>query len=345
MNLAIDIGTCGFRAGVVTRSDLLNEPSVVAYGQASGPVVGRLAEQMIGRHPGHIRISFPIEGSIVRDFDALVDVFKYIVATALPGRLRKRFDLVLAHSSHQSQVDRKAFDEAAKAAGARRVQFVEATLAAARGAGLPIDQPIGSLIVDLGGGTTEVALLSLGGVVEQRSLNVGGRAIDQELVDKVQRHFAFAIGLRTAEVLKQWACQDPDPMPALAETATATESTSSESSEVPHASGAESGQATFKVRGRNLTNGLPDSLEIPLGFVREILDQYAEQVIGLIRDTMEACPPELVGDVMDRGIVLVGGGARMNRFLDILRQRIDVPVAADAEPDTCVIRGLLQHGR
>ncbi|MCL6627637.1 MAG: rod shape-determining protein, partial [Alicyclobacillus shizuokensis] len=264
MNLAIDVGSCGFRAGVQTRPDVLNEPSVVAYGQAPGPLVGQRAEQMIGRHPGHIRIAFPVEGSIVRDFEALVDVFKYMIATLLPGRFRKRFDVVLAHPSHQSQVDRKAFDEAAKAAGARRVRFVESALAAARGAGLPIDQPVGSLIVDLGGGATQVALISLGGVVERRTLNLGGRTIDQELMDRVQRRYAFAIGLATAERLKRMACQyaagAAGDAAAELESAEKAERAREAAAADPRLGENAAGTATFTVRGRNLATGLPDSL-------------------------------------------------------------------------------------
>jgi rod shape-determining protein MreB len=310
MNVSIDLGSCGFRAGLSQRQEILNEPMVVAYGSAAAPVVGAQAEQMIGRHPGNIRIAFPMEGSIVRDFDALVDVLKYIVTTLVPRRWLKRFNITIAHPGHQSPVDKKALDEAARMAGARRVQFVEATLAAARGAGLPMDEPVGCLVVDLGGGTTEVSLISLGGIVERRSLNQGGRAIDQEIVDQVQRRYAFAIGLRTAEQLKRWACQPSE-------------------------------EKEFTVRGRNLATGLPDSLRIPRSLVEESLHQYTDQILGLIRETMEACPPELVGDVMDRGLMLVGGGAYMQTVLKGLQERTEVPVVADPEPDTCVIRGLL----
>jgi rod shape-determining protein MreB len=208
-------------------------------------------------------------------------------------------------------VDRKALEEAARAVGAGSVHFVEAPIAAAIGAGLPIDKPTGCLVVNLGGGTTEVSLISMGGIVDSQSVNSGGQAIDEEIVDAIRKQYSFVIGTRSAQALK-------------------------------HQVGQPSADNVFKVRGRNLETGLPDTLEVPRQFIEPMLEAYTDKIIQLLIQAIEACPPELVGDIMDHGVILVGGGAYMQRVVNRLTERIEVPVVADDEPDTCVIRGLMK---
>jgi rod shape-determining protein MreB len=311
MHLYIDLGTSNFRAGASIQKAVLNEPSVVAYGPGQSTIVGGQAEQMLGRHPGEIRLTRPMEGGIVRDYDAVVDVLKYAVSKLHVNRVLRKFSITMSCPGTQSQVDRKALEEAARAVGAGNVHFVEAPIAAAIGAGLPIDKPTGCLVVNLGGGTTEVSLISMGGIVDSQSVNSGGQAIDEEIVDAIRKQYSFVIGTRSAQALK-------------------------------HQVGQPSADNVFKVRGRNLETGLPDTLEVPRQFIEPMLEAYTDKIIQLLIQAIEACPPELVGDIMDHGVILVGGGAYMQRVVNRLTERIEVPVVADDEPDTCVIRGLMK---
>lgn len=311
MHLYIDLGTSHFRALSSDGKLLINEPAVVAYRPASRPTVGSRAEQMIGRHPDIIDITRPLNGSIMQDLDAAVEVIRYAVQRLQPNRFLRKFSVTLSCPSDQSQVDRKALEEAARMVGARQVQFVESSIAAAIGAGLPVDKPTGCFVVNLGGGRTEVSLISMGGIVDSRSLNSGGRAIDQEIVDLIRKEFAFVIGIQSAEQLKREASQP-------------------------------SSQETFEVRGRNLSTGLPETLVVPRRLLASTLHHYNDRIVRLIVEAIEACPPELVGDIIDHGVILVGGGAYMKGVVSDLANRIDVPVVSDEEPDTCIIRGLAQ---
>ncbi|SFV02552.1 rod shape-determining protein [Alicyclobacillus macrosporangiidus] len=315
MHVCIDLGTSNVRAGWMdhrgnAEGAFVDEPAVVAIPDAGPTVIGKEAEAMIGRHPDAIRLVRPVDGGVVRDFDAAVAVIRHVVRQLGADGIGRRLSVTLAVPSSQSQVDRKAMEEAARAAGAREVRFVESSIAAAIGARLPIDRPTGCLVVLMGGGLTEASLLSMGGIVDSRTVRSGGQAIDSEIVDLLRRQYSFLIGLPSAEQLKRAASQATP-------------------------------EAAFEVRGRNLETGLPGTLRVPRALVEQVIDAYTERIVQLIREAIEACPPELVGDILDHGVVLTGGGAHMDRVVSQLATQIEVPVTAADEPDTCVVRGLM----
>ncbi|MCL6517019.1 rod shape-determining protein [Alicyclobacillus sp.] len=316
MHVGIDLGTSHLRAAWMDRraETFVDEPAVVALSASGHPTIGREAEAMIGRHPDAIRVVRPVDGGIVRDFDATVLLIQHAIRRLGAEGLGRRLTITLAVPSGQSQVDRKAMEEAARSAGARAVQFVESSIAAAVGAELPIHQPTGCLVVQMGGGVTEAALLSMGGIVDSRSLRMGGQALDTEIAELLRRQYSFLIGQPSAQHLKH------------------------------QASGGQGASATpgdiLEVRGRNLETGMPGTLSVPRALVEQVIDAHIERMVQLIREAIEACPPELVGDILDHGVILTGGGAQMGRAVSRLAAQVEVPVAAADNPSACVVRGL-----
>lgn len=308
-NLAIDLGTSYFRAGLMGGDTILSEPSAVARGGYGKLVVGESAERMVGRHPESVEVLYPVQGGSVKDYNGTVQVLRYIVQKLIPKKLVSSFDVTLAISSALTPMERRALEEAIREVGARRVVFYDSLVAAAMGTNVPIEDPIGCLLISMGAGTTEVGLLSLGGVVDCRRLNVGGRTVDEKIMEWLRKERAFLIGARTAERLK-WKIG--------------------------------TAQDSLKIKGRSLATGLPKEIEVPEAVVKQSLDDYYESIVGIIVQTMEACPPELVGDIMDHGIVLVGGGASDNKVLQTLTSRVEVPMIIAESPETCVIRGLMK---
>lgn len=314
LQITIDLGTSHFRAGLAGEQRIISEPCTIARKENGKLIIGAEAERMVGRHPDSVTVTHPFYGGSVKDFDGTVAVLKYIVEQLIPNKWARRFDITLAVPNMLTPVERRALQEAARMAGARRVELFDTLVAAAIGANLPIDQPTGCLLVSLGAGSTEVALLSLGGIVDSRRVSIGGRTVDEEIMNWVRRELAFLIGVHTAENLK---CQ------------------SDTTAETP----------SFAVKGRHLETGLPQEIKIPSTVVKDSLVNYYETIVSLIVQTIEACPPELVGDIMDRGIVLVGGGANEVNVLKHLTFRTEVPIIVADVPETCVIRGLMRAKR
>lgn len=310
MNLVCDLGTSHVRAAVVGGNRLFNEPCVIAHDNYGKTMVGAEAERMIGRNPAGVNVITPVEGGVIRNMEAAVELIRQCIGRLGQRRLTRKFELTISVPSGLTQVETKALEDAGHAAGARRVRFVNASVAAALAAGLPVDEPTGCLVMDLGAGVTEASLLSLNGIVASHLVKVGGKTIDEAIIERVKNEYGFLLGLRTAEACKRQLCSDI--------------STSS-----------------IEVRGRNLRTGLPSSLVIDRSIVDEEITAYTHTIVELIGEAISNCPPELVGDVVDRGIVLVGGGANITGLVRQLTDNLSVPVVVAEQPETSVIRGLL----
>jgi len=316
VNLVCDLGTTNVRAAVAgSGNKIINEPCVIAFDSLRGAIIGVEAYRMIGRNPDAIEIVTPMEGGVVKHLESVVEIMKHCVKRLTRrGSFTRKFNLTLSIPSGLTQVEQKALKDAGRLAGARDVKLVNSTVAAAVAVGLPIESPIGCLVMNLGSGVTEAALLSMKGVVASHWVRTGGHAIDEAIVERLKKEYSFLLGLHSAEELKREVCNDR------------------KSNE-------------FEVRGRNLKTGLPDCLTVPRSVVDEQLSSYCDTIIELIGHTISACPPELVGDIIERGIALVGGGANISGLVSELSTRLEVPVMVPEDPETCVIRGLLQGQR
>ncbi|WP_329398789.1 rod shape-determining protein [Streptomyces melanogenes] len=287
MDIGIDLGTANTLLYARGQGIVLNEPSVVAMkeGGRTALAVGTEAKETIGRTPGSITAIRPLRDGVISDYEAAEEMIRHFVKKAVPGR-RPRTRMVVCVPSGVTPVERRAIIHASQRAGARAVHLIEEPMAAAIGAGLPVAEPRGSMVVDIGGGTTEVAVISLGGIVTSQSLRVGGDRLDAAITDYVRKEHGLLIGERTAEDVKV-AIGSAWPVP---------EDTELES-------------RTFPVRGREKVGGLPRTLALSAREVRAALDEPVAQIVAAVRATLEECPPELSGDVMEHGIVLTGGGA------------------------------------
>lgn len=287
MDIGIDLGTANTLLYARGQGIVLNEPSVVAMkeGGRTALAVGTEAKETIGRTPGSITAIRPLRDGVISDYEAAEEMIRHFVKKAVPGR-RPRTRMVVCVPSGVTPVERRAIIHASQRSGARAVHLIEEPMAAAIGAGLPVAEPRGSMVVDIGGGTTEVAVISLGGIVTSQSLRVGGDRLDAAITDYVRKEHGLLIGERTAEDVKV-AIGSAWPVP---------EDTELES-------------RTFPVRGREKVGGLPRTLALSAREVRAALDEPVAQIVAAVRATLEECPPELSGDVMEHGIVLTGGGA------------------------------------
>ena len=311
-DLAVDLGTANTLVCEVGQGIVVDEPSVVALDAATGDLLaaGREAKEMLGRAAGRVSVVRPLVGGVISDADAAERMLRYFIARSRPSRLiRPR--IIVCVPSEVTGVERRALEDAAMRAGARRVDVVEEAVAAAIGAGLNIHGTQGSMVVDIGGGTTDVAVTSLGGVVRSRSVRLGGHALDDAIAAHVKNEYALLLGERTAEDLKL-TVGSAFPL----------------SEELAH-----------EVRGRDLINGLPRSVTVTSGEIRRALEPLLLSMCETVRDTLDTCPPELAGDVLERGIVLTGGGALL-RGLDVrMRHELGVPVRVADEPFTAVVLG------
>ncbi|MEI5103334.1 rod shape-determining protein [Streptomyces sp. PmtG] len=318
MDIGIDLGTANTLLYVRGQGIVLNEPSVVAVkeGARGALAVGTEAKETeIGRTPGSITAIRPLKDGVISDYEAAEEMIRHFVRKAVSGR-RPRTRMVVCVPSGVTQVERRAIVHAAQRAGARAVHLIEEPMAAAMGAGLPVAEPRGSMVVDIGGGTTEVAVISLGGIVTARSLRVGGDRLDTAITDYVRKEHALLIGERTAEDVKV-AIGSAGPVPGADDFAS----------------------RTFTVRGREKVGGLPKTVELTVGEVRGALDEPVEAVIAAVRATLEECPPELSGDVMEHGIVLTGGGALLPGLDLRLSSATGIPVFVADEPLDSVAMG------
>lgn len=311
-DMGIDLGTANTLVHVKGRGIVLREPSVVAIQRDTGTVlaVGEEAKQMIGRTPGNIIAIRPMKDGVIADFDVTQSMLKYFIDKAIGKRSFVRPRVVVAVPSGVTEVEKRAVMDATTQAGAREAYLIEEPMAAAIGAGLPVHEPTGNMVVDIGGGTTEVAVISLGGIVTSRSIRVGGDEMDESIVQYVKRTYNLMIGERTAEEIK-----------------------------ITIGSALLLEEAQMDIRGRDLVTGLPKTLTITAQEVQIALAEPVASIIEAVKVTLEKTPPELAADIMDRGIVMTGGGSLLRGLDKLLNQETGMPVHLAEEPLSCVALG------
>ncbi|MFE9117682.1 rod shape-determining protein [Streptomyces sp. NPDC007172] len=317
MDIGIDLGTANTLLYARGQGIVLNEPSVVAMkeGGRTALAVGTEAKETIGRTPGSITAIRPLRDGVISDYEAAEEMIRHFVKKAVPGR-RPRTRMVVCVPSGVTPVERRAIVHAAQRSGAKAVHLIEEPMAAAIGAGLPVAEPRGSMVVDIGGGTTEVAVISLGGIVTSQSLRVGGDRLDTAITDYVRKEHSLLIGERTAEDVK-CAIGSAWPVPGHEELE----------------------ERAFTIRGREKVGGLPKTLSLTAREVRAALDEPVESIIAAVKVTLEECPPELSGDVMEHGIVLTGGGALLPGLDLRMASATGIPVFVADDPLDCVALG------
>ncbi|GBQ84850.1 rod shape-determining protein [Asaia lannensis] len=318
-DMAIDLGTANTLVYVKGRGIVLDEPSVVAIAEVRGKkqvlAVGEEAKLMVGRTPGNITAIRPLRDGVIADFEVAEEMIKHFIRKVHNRRAFASPQIIVCVPSGSTAVERRAIQESAESAGARKVMLIEEPMAAAIGAGLPVTEPSGSMIVDIGGGTTEVAVISLGGIVYARSVRVGGDKMDDAIISYIRKTFNLLIGESSAERLKidiGSAClpDDPrDPGPVK------------------------------EVKGRDLINGVPREVLVSQAQVAESLAEPVMQIVDAVTTALENTPPELAADIVDKGIVLTGGGALLYRLDDVLRNATGLPVTVGESPLSCVALG------
>jgi rod shape-determining protein MreB and related proteins len=310
--MAIDLGTANTLVYVGGRGIVISEPSVVALDVATGEVhaVGAEAERMIGRTPATISATRPLRHGVIADFEVTEEMLRYFIRTVLNRRMAHP-RLIVCAPSGVTEVEKRAVEEASLAAGARQVHLIEEPIAAAIGAGLAIEEPIGRMVVDVGGGTSEMAVISLGGIVISRSVRVGGYEMDDAISHYLRSAYQLAIGSRTAESIK---IALGSVMPLHPE-------------------------ETVEVRGRHLISGLPTAVELRSEEVRAAIRLPVQEILHAIRDTLEETPPELASDIARDGILLAGGGTLIRGFPELVAAETGMPVFRADSPLTCVAFG------
>jgi rod shape-determining protein MreB len=312
-DMAVDLGTANTLVYVRGRGIVLNEPSVVALNTNNGQIVavGAEAKRMIGRTPGNIVAIRPLKDGVIADFDVTERMLRYFIQKVHRRSHMAKPRLVVAVPSGITGVEQSAVKEAGHQAGARRVYIIEEPMAAAIGAGLPIHEPTGNMVVDIGGGTTEVAVISLGGIVTSQSIRVGGDELDQAIITFGKKEYSLMLGERTAEEIKM----------AIGSAFPADDE--------PHA----------EIRGRDLVSGLPKTVVISAAEVRKAIEEPVNLIVDAVKNTLDKCPPELAGDVMDRGIALTGGGALLRGLESRIREETGMPVQVADNPLDSVVLG------
>ena len=315
-DLAIDLGTANTLVFVGGQGIVLNEPSIVAIHEADQSIiaVGREAKAMLGRTPGNIRAIRPLKDGVIADFDMTEKMLGYFISrTQRWHRTILRPRIVVGVPSGITQVERRAVRDAALNAGAREVYLVEEPVAAAMGAGLPIQEPGGNVIVDIGGGTTEVAVLSLAGVIYCRSVRIAGDKMDEAILQYVRKHYNLLIGERRAEEIKI---------------------------KLGSAYPGESDQRTMEVKGRDLVDGFPKTFVLTESEIREALQDSVTTIVETVRTCLEQIPPELAADIVDTGIVITGGGGLLRGLDQLLGRETQLPVRVAQDPMSCVALGV-----
>ena len=316
-DLAIDLGTANTLVYVKGQGILLNEPSVVAITEIRGKsqvlAVGEEAKTMLGKTPGNIKAIRPMADGVIADFDVAEEMIKHFIRKVHKRSALVSPQVVICVPSGATAVERRAIQESAEAAGARRVYLIEEPMAAAIGANLPVTEASGSMVVDIGGGTTEVAILSLGNIVYARSVRVGGDKFDDAIVAFIRRHHNLLIGEMTAERIKKGIATAKIPKDGVG--------------------------ASIEVRGRDLVNGVPKEIEINQAQICEALAEPVGQIIEATKTALEQTPPELAADIVERGIVLTGGGALLGDLDTTIREATGFPVVIAEDPLTCVVMG------
>ncbi len=312
-DIGIDLGTANIIITLKGKGIVLNEPSVVAIEKSTGAILatGKEAKEMLGRTPEDIYAVRPMQDGVIADFTATQLMLKSMVQKICQRYNAGRPRVVVGVPSGITEVEERAVEESVLQAGAKEVYLIEEPMAAAIGANLEVSEPTGSIIVDIGGGTTEVAIISLGGIVVSNSLRIAGDELTQDIVNYVKREMNLAIGETTAESVK---IKIGSAMPLMAE-------------------------EEAEIRGRNLTTGLPEVLTITSTQVQEAMEESIEKIVDLIKQTLEKTPPELASDIMEKGIVLTGGGALIQNFDQLLSERTQMPVYVAENPLECVAKG------
>ena len=312
-DIGIDLGTANTLVYVRDRGIVLREPSVVAIQAGSNRVlaVGDEAKRMLGRTPGSIVAIRPLKAGVIADFEITEAMLRYFIRKVHNRRKLARPRVIVAVPSGITEVEKRAVKDSATHAGAREVYLIEEPMAAAIGVGLPVQEPAGNMIVDIGGGTTEVALISLAGIVFSRSVRVGGDEMDEAIVQYMKRVYNLMIGERTAEEIKI-AIGSAYPMDE---------------------------ETTFEVKGRDLVVGLPKTLTITSEEVREALQEPVSSIVDAIRITLERCPPELSADLVDRGLIMAGGGALLWGLDKLVAEQTGLPVHVADDPLSAVAEG------
>jgi rod shape-determining protein MreB len=315
-DLAIDLGTANTLVYVKGKGVLLNEPSVVAIrkdGKEANKVlaVGNEAKLMLGRTPGNIVAMRPMKDGVIADFDITEAMLRHFIRKVNNRRTLVKARVVVSLPSGITLVEKRAVREAAQAAGAREVFFIEEPMAAAIGAGLPVMEPVGNMIVDIGGGTTEVAVIALAGVVYSKSVRVGGNMMDDAILQHVKRKYNLLIGESSAEKIKTTIGN------AISD----------------------NNVQRMEVKGRDLVSGIPKIVEVESAEVTKALDDLLVTIVQTVKTGLERIPPELAGDIVDTGIVLAGGGALLKNLDRLLKEETGLPVSIADDPLTSIVRG------
>ncbi|MBL7235860.1 MAG: rod shape-determining protein [Komagataeibacter hansenii] len=318
-DMAIDLGTANTLVYVKGRGVVLNEPSVVALAEVRGKkqvlAVGEEAKLMVGRTPGNITAIRPLRDGVIADFEVAEEMIKHFIRKVHNRRMFASPLIIVCVPSGSTAVERRAIQESAESARARKVFLIEEPMAAAIGAGLPVTEPSGSMIVDIGGGTTEVAVISLGGIVYARSVRVGGDKMDEAIISYIRRNHNLLIGESSAEQIKiglgsAIPPDDPDDAGPWRE-----------------------------VKGRDLINGVPREVVVSQAQIAESLAEPVSQILDAVTTALENTPPELAADIVDKGIVLTGGGALLYRLDEVLRRATGLPVTVAEDALSCVAMG------
>jgi rod shape-determining protein MreB and related proteins len=313
-DMAIDLGTANTLVYVKGEGIVLNEPSIVAIHQADNTVlaVGKEAKAMLGRTPGNIVAIRPLKDGVIADFDVTEKMLGYFIRRVHRRRALVRPRIVIGVPSGITQVEKRAVRDSAMQAGAREVYLIEEPMAAAIGAGMPITEPGGNMVVDIGGGTTEVAVISLSGIVYSRSVRIAGDEMDESIVQYIRKNYNLLVGERRAEEIKI-RLGSAYPM------------------------GGE--RRTMEVKGRDLIDGIPKTIVIGDDEIREALREPIMTIVDAVRTALERTPPELAADIVDKGIVLTGGGALLKGLDLLLRQETNLPITVAEDPLSCVALG------
>lgn len=312
-DMAVDLGTANTLVYVRGRGVVLNEPSVVAVNTRDGRplAVGTEAKRMIGRTPGHIRAIRPLKDGVIADFDVCEKMLRYFIQRVHQRRWAKP-RMVICVPSGITGVEQRAVQEAAEYAGARKPAYIiEEPMAAAIGAGLPVHEPTGNMVVDIGGGTTEVAVISLGGIVSSESVRIGGDELDESIMTFIKKEYSLAIGERTAEEIKM----------RLASAAPLAE------------------EQMAEIRGRDLVTGLPKTIVVSTVEIREAIEEPVSAIVDAVKVTLDTTPPELAADIMEKGIVITGGGALLHGLDRRLADETGMPIIVAKNPLFSVVVG------
>jgi len=312
-DMAVDLGTANTLVYVRGSGIVLNEPSVVAINKDNGSIlaVGLEAKRMIGRTPGNILAVRPLKDGVIADFDTTERMLRYFIQKVHKRRFLAKPRLVICVPSGVTGVERRAVEEAGYKAGARKVYIIEEPMAAAIGAGMPIHEPTGNMVVDIGGGTTEIAVISMGGIVVAVSIRVGGDELDEAIINYVKNEYSLLLGERTSEDIKM-RVGSAFPLP---------------------------NEPEAELRGRDLVTGLPRTVILPADEIRKSLEEPLQAIINAVKSTLDRTPPELSGDIIDRGIMLTGGGALLRGLDERLRHDTGMPVVIAENPLNCVVLG------